>query len=211
MELSNNKGILVTLEGGEGSGKSTQALRIQQYVADHGYRVFLTKEPRGYYREQIFALSRNDPDWRIKELQLFLEDRRAHFLKEIIPALKNGVIVVSDRCGDSTVAYQGHARGIEHPHVLRALNEEAMHGIIPHFTILFDIDPRVAMKRVENRGEEKTRFEKEAFSFHDAVWQGFLIEAEQNNPERWLIIGATQDCDAITAHIIAEFERRFGI
>lgn len=205
------QGILITLEGGEGAGKSTQAKLLQDYLVSHGYQVFLTKEPRGNRREEILSLDKRDPRWRKKELALFLEDRAVHFSEEIIPHLQSGDIVISDRCGDSTVAYQGHARGVEQPHVLRAMNQTAMQGIVPHLTILFDLDPAAGRLSVLKRGETPTHFEQEEPHFHASVRQGFLIEAEQWYPKRWFVVNAGQSQEVITNQIVQEIHRRFDI
>jgi dTMP kinase len=107
------KGKLIIFEGIEGCGKTTQQKKLHQYLVDNGHSVLSLREPDGIWREKIMALDPNDPDRRMKELHLFMGGRRFNFVHKIIPNLEAGVTVLSDRSGDSTVAYQGYGLALE--------------------------------------------------------------------------------------------------
>lgn len=174
--------MFITLEGGEGCGKSTHAQFIKKYLEKKGEPVLLTREPGGtpigkVIRTLILENKEIGPD---AELLLILADRLEHVTKVIQPALAEGKIVISDRFSDSTFAYQVGARGIQKEKVdqlTRILNL----GLSPDCTFLFDLDPIEGLKRVKSTRSKMTVFEEEKISFHIKVRQAFLDLAQGNN------------------------------
>lgn len=207
------RGIFITFEGIEGSGKSTQVLALVKELAKKGITSFLTKEPGGglaaLRNVLLYDLPKN-LDLSVKpdvELWLFLADRAMHVLL-MRERLECGEWVLCDRFSASTIAYQGYARGLE---LERIRNEDARarQGLEPDLVILLDLDPTIGLRRVRTRRAElPTQFDQEERSFHQNVRYGFLQEFQRDS-QRWCIIDATKDRDDITKIIIAELERRF--
>jgi dTMP kinase len=172
------KGLFLVFEGGEGSGKTTQAKLLAEALGKEGKQVVLTKEPggdEGVCRD-IRTLLLN-PKYKGQmsdraELFLFESDRAQHVDKVIRPALDGGNIVVSDRYEAATYAYQCAARGVCHPSRYEELNSMATGGLRPNFAFLIDIDPREGLKRNIN-AQKRDRFEMEDVSFHDKVRAGY--------------------------------------
>ncbi len=191
------RGRFITFEGGEGSGKSTQAPRLAERLIDAGIAVTLTREPGGTGgADAIRALlvegeaSRWDPQ---SEALLHFAARRDHVTRVIEPALAAGGWVVCDRFTDSSMAYQGygHELGAE---FIRALAELTIGGFRPDLTLILDIDPEIGLKRAGKRGDNETRYEGMGIDFHRRLRAGFL-EIAKTEPGRCAVIdaGGTED------------------
>ena len=197
------RGKFITLEGGEGAGKTTQAERIKDVLAQSGVDAVITREPGGTFGAEAIrdlVLSGAKERWSgMTELLLMYAARLDHVDKLIKPALEGGTWVICDRFSDSSMAYQGAARGLGEDRVA-AVHKTVMEGFAPDLTILFDIDPILALKRVQTRGEDLTRFDSESLDFHKTLRKAFLKIAK-NEPERIKLVDAASSRDAITAQI----------
>lgn len=186
------KGKLITLEGIDNSGKSTQARRLTSYLRRKGFGVLLIREPGGTeISEKIrkILLSRQSHKLsRPAELLLYQAARAQLASEKIIPALKQGKIVVCDRFYDSTAAYQGYARGLELK-LIKKLNEFASGGLVPDLTILVDLPAWIALRRGRKNQELPDRLEKEKLRFHQKVRAGYLAIARKNRRRVKLIDG----------------------
>ena len=197
----------VTLEGLEGTGKTTQLERLAARLVAAGERVLVTREPGGTAlgRELRALLLRADgpaPDpW--AELLLYVADRAQHLVERVEPALSAGVNVLCDRYVDATVAYQGHARGLGRERVLE-LHRHAPLDRRPDRTLLFDLDPAEALGRARRRDPRATddRFEREALAFHERVRAGYLAEATAD-PARIRVVDAAGTVDDVGARVAA--------
>lgn len=176
-------GKFITFEGGEGAGKTTQAKLLAEALEKAGIETLMTREPGGTFGAEAIrdlVLEGTSDRWSgMTELLLMYAARLDHVEKLIKPALERGVWVISDRFADSSLAYQGHARGLGEDQV-KAVHDAVMSGFEPELTILFDMDPVIAQKRVETRGEDLTRFDAENLEFHKTLRTAFLSIAEQN-------------------------------
>ncbi len=206
------RGVFITLEGGEGAGKTTQAEALAGLLRDEGYSVLLTREPAGtdlgHLIKQIFerlaasgeaALPRP-----VAELLLFEAARAQHVEEVIRPALDRGAVVLCDRFSDSTLAYQGYGRGLSLDHI-RAANHIATGGLAPHLTLLLDVPPEVGLARADQRPNDAAAQEelgdaigRESLEFHRRVREGFLALA-QREPARFRVVDASQRPEAVTA------------
>lgn len=177
------RGKFITFEGGEGAGKTTQAKLLAEALEKAGVETLQTREPGGTFGAEAIrdlVLEGTSDRWSgMTELLLMYAARLDHVEKLIKPALARGVWVISDRFADSSLAYQGYARGLGATHV-KAVHDAVMEGFEPDLTILFDMDPVLAQKRVETRGENLTRFDAESLDFHKTLRQAFLDIAEEN-------------------------------
>jgi dTMP kinase len=192
-------GLLVTFEGIEGSGKSTQIELTRAYVEGQGYPCLVTKEPGGSpLGEEIRSFLLHRGDLRIDPLaELFLieADRAEHVAEVIRPALVNGRIILCDRYTDATIAYQGYARGLDIA-VITQMNQWATGGLAPHCTIVLDCPVEVGMERA--KGED--RFEREDKKFHQQVREGYLRIARQE-PRRVQVVSGEGAQSAIQGEI----------
>ncbi len=189
--------MFITLEGIDGSGKSTQAKLLAEALRTQGHDVILTREPGGSKgAEEIRALVlEGDPDrWSPEtEILLFTAARRDHLEKTIRPALANGQIVICDRFADSTRVFQGVTRGDLQDKVNRLHAE--MIAIEPDLTLLFDMDPAVGLARAKGRQTAEERFEDFGAEFQEKCRAAFLDLARDN--ARFTVIDASRDIDAI--------------
>jgi dTMP kinase len=204
------QGVFITIEGVEGSGKSTQLLRLSERLRRLGLPMVVSKEPGGTAlgRELRRLLLERHPSgetWCSEaELLLFYADRAQHLETVIRPALAEGKIVLVDRFEDSTRAYQG-ASGVPESSLDR-LNELVLRGLKPHLTVLLDLDPETSLQRVEVRnlalgGEfAETRFDQAELDFHRRVRNRFLVIA-QNHPNRVALVPARNPVDQVEASI----------
>ncbi len=180
------RGKFITFEGGEGAGKTTQAILLAEALEKAGVETLQTREPGGTFGAEAIrdlVLKGTSDRWSgMTELLLMYAARLDHVEKLIIPALERGVWVISDRFADSSLAYQGYARGLGADRV-KDVHEAVMGGFEPDLTILFDMDPVLAQKRVETRGEGLTRFDAESLDFHKTLRTAFL-EIAEGNPNR---------------------------
>ncbi|WP_298805357.1 dTMP kinase [uncultured Lentibacter sp.] len=198
--MSHGKAQFITLEGVDGSGKSTQAALLKAALEAEGHRVLLTREPGGSPgAEEIRSLVlEGEPDrWSAEtEILLFTAARRDHLERTILPALAAGTIVICDRFVDSTRVYQGLTRGdlrdvVDKLHAL-------MIGREADLTLLFDMDPELGLARAKARQTAEERFEDMGLEMQIAMRQGFLALAE-GAPERFAVIDAGRDIEAIAA------------
>ncbi|PHS39988.1 MAG: dTMP kinase [Robiginitomaculum sp.] len=196
-------GKFISLEGGEGAGKTTQATRIKSALEAANIEVVITREPGGTFGAEAIrdlVLGGSHERWSgLTELLLMYAARLDHVEKLIKPALARGVWVLCDRFSDSSMAYQGYARGLGREKVA-AIDEVVLGGFKPDLTILFDIDPILAQRRVKARGEDLSRFDTEDLDFHKTLRAAFLDIAKRNT-ERFGIVDATLSRDAIEAQI----------
>ena len=205
------RGQFISFEGGEGAGKTTQAERLVEALSGAGIEAVLTREPGGTYgaeRIRELVLSGTSDRWSgMTELLLMYAARLDHVEKLIKPALERGAWVVSDRFADSSVAYQGHARGLGAERV-EALHDVVMEGFAPDLTILFDMDPVMAQRRVETRGEALSRFDTESMDFHNRLRMAFQTIAAAN-PDRVVTVEADHPRDVVTTRILHAVTERY--
>lgn len=210
------RGRFITLEGGEGTGKSTQALRLRGWLAARGIDALTTREPGGSPgAEAIRGLLVNGEPGRwdvVTEALLMNAARRDHVVRTIRPALASGTWVICDRFLDSSRAYQGHAGGMDLADV-DALIGIAVDDTRPDLTLILDIDPGSGLARAGGRtstGADESRFERKGESFHAAVREGFLrIAADE--PKRCVLIDAVPDEEAVARSVAAAVAGRFGL
>jgi dTMP kinase len=181
------RGVLITFEGVEGSGKSTQIRRLERWLRREGYRPQTTSEPDGTpLGVAVRRLFEHGPR-PLAEVFLFLAARHQHVADRIAPWLRAGRVVLCDRYTDATIAYQGYGRGID-PALIRELNVQATGGVLPDLTLLFDLDPAVGFRRIA--GRRLDRFEREKLAFHRRVRRGYL-EILRAEPKRVRLVDAT--------------------
>lgn len=190
---------LISFEGGDGSGKTTQLKLLDKYLASRGKSCLSTREPGGTtLGEMIRKILLEAGKVEIAsptELFLYLADRAQHVHEVIRPALASGRLVLCDRFTDSTLAYQGYGRGVDLD-MLRRLNQVASHGITPDVTFLLDCPVEVGLSRTAQRnmnlksgGSREDRFEQERADFHERVRRGFL-ELARAEPKRIYVLDA---------------------
>jgi dTMP kinase len=186
------KGLFITFEGSEGSGKTTQIRLLAGLLRKYRIPCLLTREPGGsrlssHLRRWIL----NRLEYHLApetELFLFLADRAQHVQEVIRPALKKGMVVLCDRYIDSTLAYQGGGRGFDLK-LLRILNDSATGSLKPDLTVLFDLPVKTGLKRAAGRGLGRDRMEREKLEFHNRVRRVFL-KAAREEKKRILIVNA---------------------
>ena len=207
-----NPGRFITLEGGEGAGKSTQIQVVKDYLLTRGNDVVVTREPGGTSEGQEIRnlLVSGDKDkWSpLSETLLILADRAAHLERLIRPALADGKYVVCDRFFDSTRAYQGVAGGLGLD-VIHNLQQPVLNTTLPDVTLLLDIDPEKGLRRAQERGGE-LRFESKTLACHRTLRNAFLDFAAQE-PDRIFVIDADRDVEAVSADILAVLDERLNV
>jgi len=195
------RGRFVTFEGIEGSGKSTQVARLAQWLLEgRACEPVVTREPGGtpLGRRLRTVLLAGDAGEPLTEAMLMAADRAEHVATVIRPALAEGRHVLCDRHADSTLAYQGGGSGVARE-LLIALNGVAVRGLVPDLTLLFDLEPRVALERMRARtGGAADRFEAESLAFHERVRAAYL-ELARAEPARFRVIDAARTSDAVYA------------
>ena len=199
------RGLLISVEGVEGSGKSTHCRLLGQWLTVRGLEVVLTSEPDGTpIGSAIRALFEQDrmPPTPLTQTFLFMAARQQHIAEVIRPALARGAVVVSDRYADATLAYQGFGGGME-LETIRDLNALATCGVMPDLTILLDLDPAEGIRRISDRPLDA--FEKMDMGFHRRVREGYLeiARAEKN---RVVVLSAAQPKDALHAAVVRAVE-----
>ncbi len=251
-----SKGLFITLEGPEGSGKSSAIKIVVEKLKALGYEIVMTREPGGTpISEQIrnvildnnnteedprteallYAASRRqhlvekiwpainegeqirnvildnnntEEDPRTEAL-LYAASRRQHLVEKIWPAINEGKIVICDRYLDSSLAYQGHARGLGIDNILK-VNEYATEGTFPDLTLLFDIEPEIGFERInKNKDREVNRLDKEALSFHHKVREGYLLLSKRFS-DRYEVIDASKDLDTVVNNVYNVILKRLG-
>lgn len=197
-----SEGLFITLEGGDGVGKSTQAALLEEWLTGRGRTVVRTREPggtdAGVEIREIVLHHRGDIAPRAEAL-LYAADRAHHIATVVRPALSRGDIVVQDRYIDSSVAYQGAGRVLDAQQI-RDLSLWAAEGLLPDLTILLDLDEDTARARLDSARTRYDRLEAERSDFHARVRAGYLALAEQE-PERFLVVDASRPVEEIAAEI----------
>lgn len=193
------KGLFITFEGLDGCGKTSQIERAAEFLKSRGIDYIKTRDPGGTplgckIREILLNYDGNIAD--MCELFLYLADRAQHIDEKIQPALNEGKVVLCDRYVDSTVAYQGYARGLNKEQIFE-LNSIVAKGLMPDLTFVFDVSLEVSASRV---GDKKDRLESEGSDFHKKVKEGFLDLAEKF-PERIKVINANQSIEEIAQQV----------
>ena len=196
--------MFITLEGPDGSGKSTQVAPLVEFLRQQGYSVLPTQEPGGtVISDQVRNVLLNRPENSAMhprtEILLFLASRAQLVEERIRPALLEGTIVLCDRYADSTLAYQGYGHGVDLD-TLRSLLAFATGGLQPDLTILLDVSPEEGLRRRKKGGGEWNRLDAFALAFHERVRQGYLEMAHQQ-PGRWHIVDAHQSPDMVQSEI----------
>lgn len=199
------KGKLITLEGGEGTGKTSQIKYIEEFFEKNNISYVSTREPGGIniaeqIREVILNTDNTAMDKRTEAL-LYAAARRQHLVEKVIPALEQGKVVISDRFVDASLVYQGYARGIGMDKVME-INEFAIDGCMPYLTIYLDIDPETGLKRIEkNKDREINRLDLENIEFHNKVREGYMI-LNNRYPKRIKMVDASQSIEKVSQDII---------
>ncbi|MCA1012954.1 dTMP kinase [Halobacillus halophilus] len=194
------KGLFVTFEGGEGAGKSSMLHAIGKELSEEGYQVLETREPGGIeiaekIRHVILDTSHTAMDARTEAL-LYAAARRQHLVEKVVPALQEGKIVLCDRFIDSSLAYQGYARGLGMDEVYK-VNDFAIEHCMPELTLLFDIEPSEGLSRIAaNKGREQNRLDLEEIDFHQKVYDAYHQLAGKY-PNRIKVINAGQPFDKV--------------
>jgi len=202
--------MFITLEGPEGSGKTTQARLLAEWLREQGDEVVLTREPGGTdIGDQIRAVlhdPRNTAMDARAEILLYSASRAQHVAQLIRPALAAGKIVISDRYADSTLAYQGYGRGLD-LETLRTITRFATGGLTPDLTLYLDIAPQEGLQRRRLGGEEWNRLDAETLEFHQQVRAGYL-ELVSLEPERWEVVNAARSVEEVQTEIKALVQAR---
>jgi len=202
----------VTLEGGEGAGKSTQVARLKEWIEARGHRCITTREPGGAPgAEMVRKLLVEGPAERwdgVTEALLHFAARREHLRTTVLPAIASGTWVVSDRFADSTMAYQGYGHGIDRA-MLGALYDMTVGDFRPDLTLILDLPVDAGLARAAARRGKETRYESLPVGFHERVRAGFL-EIAAADPERCVVIDASAGIDDIARSIADALAARLG-
>lgn len=208
------RGVFLTFEGIDGSGKTTQLKRLAAYLRRRGFSVLVTREPGGtplgeQIRRLLLSTSSRGMDPRT-ELLLMFASRATHVAEVIAPALAAGTIVLSDRFTDASVAYQGYGRGLPLKFI-RALERFACRGVKPDLTFVIDINPRTSLRRARQRlrraRADEARFERETRRFYERVRRGYRAMARAE-PRRVLLVNGEDTVKNIHREVVALLQRR---
>lgn len=203
-------GYFITLEGGEGAGKTTVLESLHEDLMKKGYDVLTTREPGGIdiaekIRQIILAPEHTAMDGRTEAL-LYAAARRQHLVEKVFPALKKGKIVLCDRFIDSSLAYQGYARGLGMDDVF-SINQFAIQECMPDLTLFFNISPKKGLQRISsNKNRERNRLDLEKMHFHEKVYEAYHLLVEKF-PERIKVINADQPLERVEEDAITKVTR----
>lgn len=204
------KGLFITFEGPDGSGKTTQIENIKSFLSAKGYQAILTREPGGtpiseIIRQIILDKNNTEMDY-MTEALLYAAARAQHVSQVIKPALEQGKTVICDRFMDSSIVYQGYGRKLGDS--VRIINEFAVRGCLPDITFLLKVDPSVGKERIKE--EEQDRLELERMEYHNEVYKGYM-ELEELYPDRIIGIDASGSIVEISEKIQSHIERIINI
>jgi dTMP kinase len=204
-----NKGCFITFEGGEGVGKTTLINKIEEYLQSINKDYISTREPGGTplgedVRKILLSQDRKMFMSQYTELTLFLASRSQHIEQVILPAIQSNKIVLCDRFNDSSVAYQGHARGLGMD-IVKQFCSFISQGLEPDLTFYLDLDPEIGLFKRKKR-DEHDRIEAEEINFHNKIRDGFLIIAK-NNPTRFHVIDARQTKEEVFEEVISSIKQ----
>lgn len=205
-----HKGLFITFEGGEGSGKTTVAKMIVEAFREKGISVMLTREPGGVViaeeiRDIIVDRKNTNMDPKTEAL-LYAASRRQHLVEKVAPALQEGKIVISDRFIDSSLVYQGIARGIGIEKVYQ-MNLFATEELMPELTIFFDVSPSIGLCRIRSNDREVNRLDLEKESFHEKVYEGYQTICHMF-PERIRRVDASLSKEEVYQQVLSLIEER---
>lgn len=212
--LTENLGFTISIEGPEGAGKTVQIQEISNYLTSKGVDHIITREPGGIdIAEKIRHIILDPNNTQMcgrTEALLYASARRQHLVEKVFPALEAGKVVIMDRFIDSSLAYQGHARGIGIDEVYE-INKFALGDFMPEMTLFFDITPERGMERINaNANREVNRLDLEKMDFHHKVYEGYQI-LKAKFPERIISVNADQSIEAVTADVIKVLDEKLNI
>lgn len=203
--------LFITLEGPEGSGKTSAIKIVKEQLEKEGYQIVMTREPGGtpiseQIRNVILDKNNTSMDYRTEAL-LYAASRRQHLVEKVWPNVQSGKIVICDRYLDSSLAYQGYARELGVEDILN-VNMYATEGTFPDLTLLFDLEPEVGLARINANSErEINRLDLEKLSFHHRVRNGYL-ELAKRFPERYVIINAALPLEDVAKQALKAIRER---
>ncbi|HEC2145877.1 TPA: dTMP kinase [Staphylococcus delphini] len=202
--------LFITIEGSEGSGKTTVVQAVSEQLAQH-YDVMTTREPGGVQTAETIRqilLDGETMDARTEAL-LFAAARREHLVAKVLPALAQGKLVICDRFIDSSLAYQGYARQIGVKEV-QTINDFAIEGRYPDLTIYLDIPAEVGRARIESNRRAQNRLDKESVAFHERVVEGYQQLIAQD-PQRFAVINANQPIEQVVAATLKAIQDQMNV
>lgn len=207
-----NKGLFITFEGCDGCGKTTAIENTDAILTSHNIDHVLTREPGGSriaeeIRNIILDKKNVEEDCRTEAL-LYAASRRQHLVEKVLPALNEGKLVICDRYLDSSLAYQGYARGIGIDNVM-SINAFAIDNVMPDLTFFLDLSPEEGIKRIKSRSRESDRLDQEKIDFHQKVYEGYQI-VNKMFKDRIVIIDASLDRETIAKQISSIILERLG-
>lgn len=206
-----HKGFFITLEGGDGSGKTTVLGRVAAYLQNHSMPYLITREPGGIeiaekIRSIILDPAHTAMDARTEAL-LYAASRSQHLAEVVEPALQEGLTVLCDRFVDSSLVYQGYARGLGMEEVW-SINRFAIGNRMPDLTFYLDVDPEVGLSRIAaNQEREVNRLDLESLAFHKKVREGYQLVAE-SNPQRIVVLDANRPVHLVEQDIVRTLKER---
>lgn len=207
----NKKGLFISIEGCDGCGKTTALENIVKKLKEDSIQPLVTREPGGSrIAEEIRSIildKRNTEEDPRTEALLYAASRRQHLVEVILPALEEGKLVISDRYIDSSLAYQGYARGIGIDEVM-AINAFAIDNIYPDVTFFLDLSPEKALERMKDRKRGADRLDQEKIDFHQRVYQGYQIVNEKFK-DRIIKIDASPSSEVIASQIVSIIEKKW--
>jgi dTMP kinase len=204
-----SEGRMIVCDGGNGAGKSTVLTAIAAHLQALGRNFIMTREPGGTAIGEkirdILLSTESSEMCDVTELMLFAAARAQHVREKLIPAIRAGKFVVSDRFDSATISFQHFARGLS-LELIRQLNDIALDGFKPHATIILDLDPVVGLERVRSRGGSPDRMERQDIEFLRRAREGYLAQARAD-PEHFVLIDAAQPLERVVAEAIRVVDR----
>lgn len=202
----------ITIEGGEGSGKTSVIIKLIEELNKRGYQTLSTREPGGSkiaeeIREVILNVENTNMDY-MTEALLYAASRRQHLEEVVKPAIKEGKLVICDRYVDSSLAYQGHARGLGIDNVYE-VNMYATGGFMPDLTIFIDVPPEVGLNRIKNNNRPVDRLDLEKMNFHNLVHEGYL-KVYERFPNRIVRIDGNKPLEEVYEDLLKIINQRLS-